>query len=53
MAKLTVPTFFIDDSPITVVDQQCYLGVLLNSDCIDNADIKTQIRSLYVRGNMI
>ena len=53
MAKLTVPTFFIDESPITVVDQQCYLGVLLNSACSDNADIKTQIRSLYVRGNMI
>ena len=53
MAKLTVPKFFIDDSPITVVDQQCYLGVLLNSACSDNADIKTQVRSLYVRGNMI
>jgi hypothetical protein len=50
MAKLTVPIFFIDDSLITVVDQHCYLGFLLNSDCTDNADIKNTSTIIICEG---
>ena len=53
LSYLIVPTFFIHNSPVRTVKEQCYLGVLLNSAYTDDDDIKKEIRAVYARGNRL
>ena len=48
-----VPIFYLNETPIDVVVNHNYLGVIISDNRKDDLDIKRQIRSIYARGNTI
>ena len=50
---LAVPKLFLGDDPIKLVEKEKYLGCLINTGCLDNADILRQVSGIYARGNSL
>ena len=50
---VTCPLFLLDDTPLTHVHSQSYLGYFINSESCDDDSVDDVIRSVYIRGNMI
>ena len=53
MKDIHVPKFFLNGSQITQVKRECYLGVEITDDCMDDATIIKERKKLYARGNTI
>ena len=51
--NLAVPNFYLNGDVIAYVEQEKYLGVIMNNICKHDADMYKQVRSLYCRGNML
>ena len=48
-----VPSLFLNDQLVDLVDSHKYLGVTMTSDRQDHMDISRSIRTLYIRGNSL
>ena len=53
LRNVHVPSMFINNKMLDMVDEHKYLGVFIKSTYSDVRDIKRQIRSTYARGNML
>ena len=53
MESIHVPTLYVNGSKINYVKQECYLGVDIAEDGMDDAAIKKERNKLYARGNML
>ncbi len=53
MTKLFVPNFYLENFLITSVQQETYLGYILNDNMSDDDHIIKEMRNLYARGNML
>jgi len=51
--NIHVPLFYINSCVVSVVQEFCYLGYTLSSDCNDNGAILKEVRGIYFRGNML
>ena len=51
--KFQMPAVYLDDHPLKWVQEHKYLGVIISSDGKDDVDIDRQIKSFYVRENML
>ena len=53
MKSIHVPTLYVNGSKINHVKQECYLGVDITEDGMDDAAIMKERNKLYARGNML
>ena len=50
MTKLSVPHVYLNGKPLCLINEQKYLGIILQTDWYDDADIKRQIQAMYIYG---
>ena len=48
-----MPDIYLNGMKLSFVNSYKYLGVFILSSCMDDDDIKRQMRSLYIRGNFL
>ena len=53
LRSLSVPTIYLDNNPIKLVDKYKYPGSIVTNDLNDNEDIDREIRNIYSRGNFL
>ena len=53
MKNLYVPEFVLGQARIRVVNEETYLGFILNESVTDDDHIVKEMRNLFVRGNML
>ena len=53
LSNLHLPTLYLDEVQLNWVSQHKYLGVVICTDGRDNEDIGRQIKSVYLRGNIL
>ena len=51
--QLYIPPIYLNEKPLTFVECQKYLGMNISNDLTDDADLKRQVKAMYVRGNML
>ena len=53
MKDLNVPTFHLGHLNIKAVENETYLGYIINADMSDDDHISKEITNIYARGNML
>ena len=53
LKNLTIPTLYLNGSPIDVTSDHKYLGMIISDNKKDDLDMKRQMCSIYARGNVL